>query len=221
MGNRQEYDIALSFWTASFQYLMLVENAASEIVAHDNTWMMSRDFNDTPISEREYKEATRWSDHTTIIPLLFNLHHGIELLIKGFLLTDPNENIKKSHDIIDLCSRFCHLFPDETVLNRFFHKYTCEYAMPAILKQFLRDNRIDVRSLYQALRYPSPDFQVMRNYSGLKYKGEKGIHVFSDLKSEIEDVRKSAVKLGRSLKPREDAGQQAPGGDVLKAAPQE
>ena len=105
---------------------------------------MVQDFDGTPISEREYAEATRWSDHTTIIPLLFNLHHGIELLIKGFLLTDPDEDIKKSHDIIDLCSRFCHLFPDETELNGFFHKYTCEYAMPDILQQFLRDNRIDV-----------------------------------------------------------------------------
>ncbi len=208
MCNCEQYNIALSFWTASFQYLMLVENASREIVAHDNTWTMIRDFD---ISEQEYEEATRWSDHTIIIPLLFNLHHGIELLIKGFLLTDPREDIKKTHDIIDLCSRFYHLFPDETVLNDFFRKYTCEHAMPEILKQFLLDNRIDVRSLYQALRYPSPDFEVMRDYSGLKYKGKEGVHAFSDLHSEIGDVRKSAVALGRSLEPNENEGQQEAG----------
>ena len=191
-----------SFWTASFQYLMLVENAAHEIVAHRNTWVMVKDFENGPITPEEYAAATRWSDHTTIIPLLFNLLHGIELLIKGFILTDPDEDPKKSHDIIDLCSRFFHLFPNEAVLNDFFHKYTCEYAMPDILKRFLRDNRIDIRSMYQSLRYPSPDFQLMRDYSGLKYRGEEGIHVFSDLKTEILEVRKRTVILGRSFEPQ-------------------
>ena len=216
MCEKERYHLALSFWTASFQYMMLVENAAHEIVAHDNTWVMVRDFSEGPITEQEYADATRWSDHTTIIPLLFNLLHGIELLIKGFLLMDPNEDINKSHDIIDLCSRFYHLFPNETVLNGFFHKYTCEYAMPDILKEFLKDNRIDIRSLYQALRYPSPDFQVMRDYSGLKYKGEEGVHVFSDLQSEIETVRKSAVGLGRRLEPQNDEGQHVAPADASK-----
>jgi hypothetical protein len=193
---------------------MLVENAAHEIVSHDNTWMMVRDFNGTPITEQEYAEATRWSDHATIIPLLFNLHHGIELMVKGFLLTDLSEDIKKSHDIIDLHSRFFHLFPNETVLNDFFHKYTCEHAMPDILKRFLRENRIDIRTLYQALRYPSPDFQVMRDYSSLKYRGQKGIHVFSDLHSELKIVRKSAVALGRSLSPQASMGEQSGEGEV-------
>ena len=61
----------------------------------------------------------------------------------------------------------------------------------------------------------------MRNYSGLKYKGKEGVHVFSDLQSEIELVRKSAVRLGESLKPQANQGQQTPAGDVPKAAPEE
>lgn len=209
MCDRDRYNIALSFWTASFQYLMLVENAANEIVVHGNTWVMVKDFEGGPITEEEYAEITRWSDHTTIIPLLFNLLHGIELLIKGFILSDPHEDLAKSHDIIHLCSPFYHMFPDESVLNGFFHKYTCEYAMPEILKKFLRENRIDIRSMYQALRYPSPDFQVMRDYRSLKYNGEKGVHVFSDLQAEILNVRKSAVALGRSLDPQKQRGQQS------------
>jgi len=209
MCDHKRYDVALSFWTAAFQYLMLVENASREIVANDNTWMMIKDFDGGSISESEYAEATRWSDHRTVIPLLFNLHHGIELLIKGFLLSDPDEDIRKSHDIIELHSRFIHLFPDESVLNNFIHKYTCEHAMPYILKRFLRDNKIDARSLYQALRYPSPDFRVMRNYAGLKYQGKKGIHVFSDLHSEIQQVRASAVALGRSMAPVNSSGMDA------------
>jgi len=93
----------------------------------------------------------------------------------------------------DLSSRFCQLFPNESVLNGFFRKFTCEYAMPELLKTFLRENQIDIRSLYQALHYPSPNFQVMRDYSGLKYKEKKRIHFFSDLQADILNVRKSAV----------------------------
>ncbi len=204
MCNREQYDIALSFWTASFQFLVLVENAAGEIDAQGNTWEMVRDF---PITETEYDEATRWSDHTVIIPLLFNLLHAIEMLIKGFLLTDRDEEVGKSHDIIDLTSRFLHLFPDQTVLNDFFHRYTCEYAMPEILKQFLKENGIDVRSLYQSLRYPSPDFQVMRTYRCLKYRGRAGCDFFTALQSEIKEVRKAAVALARSLEPKDGGGQ--------------
>jgi hypothetical protein len=204
MCTRERYDIALSFWTASFQYLMLVENAAREIVAHGNTWIMMRDFGDGPITSEEYAEGTRWSDHTTVIPVLFNLLHGIELLIKGFMLTDPGDDPKQAHDIIDLCSRFSHRFPNEAVLNGFFHRYTCERAMPDILKRFLRDNRIDIRSVYQSLRYPSPNFRFMRDNSALKYHGEEGVHVFSHLQTEILEVRKSAVALGRALEPQGD-----------------
>lgn len=219
MCSREQYDVALSFWTASFQYLMLVQNGAREIVANDNTWVMVKDFKEGPISPEECAEATRWSDHTISIPLLFNLLHGIELLIKGFLLIDQFEDMKKSHDIVDLCTRFLRAFPDETVLNRFFHKYTCEYAMSDILKRFLKDNRIDVKSLYQAMRYPSPDFQAMRMYACLKYNGEEGVHFFSDLESDIQEVRKVAVTLGRSLEPSEMEGQQDTGADPLPRTP--
>ena len=208
MSNHKQYNIALSFWTASFQYLILVQNGAREIVSHDNTWLMVRDFEEGAITPEEYCEATRWSDHTVSIPLLFNLLHGIELLIKGFLIINSPDDMKKSHDIVDLCTRFYLAFPDETVLNSFFHKYTCEYAMPNILKRFLKDNSIDVKSLYQAMRYPSPDFKIMRVYSRLKYNGEEGVTFFSDLQSVIHEVRKATVTLGRSLEPSEPERQQ-------------
>jgi hypothetical protein len=201
MCNRDHYNIALSFWTASFQYLVLVQNGAHEIVANDNKWVMIKDFNEGPISPENYAKATRWSDHTISIPLLFNLLHGIELLIKGFLIVEQYEDMKKSHNIVDLCIRFLRVFPNEEVLNRFFQKYTCEYTMPDIMKNFLKDNCIDIKSLYQALRYPSPDFRAMRRYASFKYNGEAGVHFFSDLESELQEVRKAAVTLGRSLEP--------------------
>ena len=129
----KKYNVALSFWTASFQYLRLVENVAGETVIQGNVWVMIKDF------EEDYEKDTRWSDHTIIIPLIFNLLHGIELLIKGFLLTSPDQNVGKNHNIPDLSRKFLRRFPEEELLNTFFHKYTCEHAMPDILKRFLKD----------------------------------------------------------------------------------
>lgn len=197
--NDERYKLALSFWTASFQYLMLVENVAHETASQGNVWVMVRDFNGEPISPNEYEEGTRWSDHTIIIPLLFNLLHGIELLVKGFLLVDPTETIEKQHDITDLCTRLKAKYPDQDVLLCFLNKYTDENHMPELLKRFLAENNVTVNGLYQALRYPSPDFTTMRTYASLKYHGEDGTSFFDTLHHDIKGVRVAAVSLGRGL----------------------
>ena len=197
MSNEQRYDLALSFWTASFQYLMFAENVARETASQDNVWVMVRDFKEGPIGPEEYAEATRWSDHSVIIPLLFNLLHGIELLVKGFLLVDPAETVEKEHNICELCARFKAKYPEETTLNNFFDKYTNESCMPELLRRFLADNGLQVDGLYQALRYPSPDFSTMRRYSTLKYQGQKGTPFFTELCQDIHAVRIASVRLGR------------------------
>jgi hypothetical protein len=197
MNNEQRYDIALSFWTASFQYLMLVENVARKTASQGNVWVMIHDFKEGPITPKEYAEGTRWSDHAIIIPLLFNLLHGIELLVKGFLLVDPAETVEREHNICELCARFKPKYSEETTLNNFFDKYTNEGCMPELLRRFLADNSLQVDGLYQALRYPSPDFLAMRHYSTLKYQGQEGTAFFTELCQDIRAVRIASVRLGR------------------------
>lgn len=203
-SNQERYGIALSFWTAAFQYLMLVENVSNETVSQGNIWTMVQDYESGPIIPEEYSEGTRWSDHKIIIPLLFNLLHGIELLTKGFILVDAEETIKKLHNICKLCKRFRQKYPDEDTMNRFFDKYTLTQCMPELLRQFLADNDLKVDNFYQALRYPSPDFIVLRTYSSLKYRGKRGTQFFTDLHTDIREVRSAAVRLGRSFKPQKE-----------------
>lgn len=197
--NEQRYDLALSFWTVSFQYLTLAKNVSRETVFHHNDWVMSKNSKAGDITEEEYEETTRWSDHAIIIPLLCNLLHGIELLVKGFLLVDPNESIKKAHNIIDLCERFKKKYPEECHLIQFFDKYTDTKSIPDFLKHFLTDNNLQLNEMYQAFRYPSPDFSTMRLYSALKYRGEEGTTFFSELDKDIKKARIEAVRLGRGL----------------------
>jgi len=112
MCNPNRYHLAQSFWTVSFQYLMLVENVVREAVVRGNIWVMTKAWEDGEITPKEYEEKTRWSDHKLIIPLLFNLYHGIELLAKGFLLAAPNQNVKPKHSIGKLCRQFSRAYPN-------------------------------------------------------------------------------------------------------------
>ena len=206
MCKTNQYDLALSFWTVSLEYLMLVENVARETVAQGNTCFMTRDWEITP---DEYEEGTRWSDHTLIIPLLFNLYHGIELLAKGFLLVAPGQTVKPRHSIGRLCRQFSKSYPNETALIDFFTKFTDEQRLPALLVNFLTDNSLTLNDFYQAVRYPSDqDFQTLRKYVELKYQGEDGLPFFTELTEEIKRIRIAAVKLGRSLEIQTEDGQQ-------------
>ena len=209
MCSANQYDLALSFWTVSFEYLMLVENVARETVAQGNTWFMIRDWEEGEITADEYAEGTRWSDHTLIIPLLFNLYHGIELLAKGFLLVAPDQSVKPRHSIGRLCRQFSGTYPNETELNDFFARFTDEQHLPALLANFLKDNSLTLNDLYQAVRYPSDqDFQTLRKYVELKYQGEEGLPFFQELANDIKAVRVAAVRLGRSLETTPETGQQ-------------
>lgn len=148
---------------------------------------------------------------------MFNLYHGLELLVKGFLLVSPDQNVKPTHSIGELCGQFSRAYPSETELIDFLTKFTDAQRLPALLKSFLEENNLTPDDLYQAVRYPSDSrFQTLRNYTELKYKGTGGLPFFRELTADINRVRSAAVKLGRSLELQIRDGQQSPPTDVAK-----
>ena len=78
-----DYKRSLAFWTTSLYYLKLVEAVADQMVCQGNQYVI---IGDIPISPEDYEEQTKWSDHNISLPLLYNFYHGIELLLKGFVL---------------------------------------------------------------------------------------------------------------------------------------
>ena len=209
MCNKAQYDVASSFWTVAFQYLMLVENVARETASDRNPLGLIKDVKEGPITENEPLGATRWSDHTLIIPLLFNLYHGIELLVKGFLLITPGVDVKPRHSIQRLCREFSAAYPNEKELNAFFQKYTEESQLPSLLNEFLRDNALTFGDLYQSLRYPSDqDFMDLNLYVQLKHRGMRGVNFFQELHDGIKLIRPLAVRLGHSLEVNHKNSQQ-------------
>ena len=179
--------------------MMLVENVSNEIVAQGNNWII---IGEGLLDEDEYEDKTKWSDHSIMIPLLFDFYHGIELLVKGFLIARDSE--ESGHDIKELCDRFKEIYSDEEDSNSFLNKYTNEICIPPILKEFLAANGLKFGNLYEAFRYPLDlKFQREKTYQNLMYKGINGLEFFHELKRDIEKIRYSAVKLGRSLEPIE------------------
>lgn len=200
MNKTTQFDRALSFWTAAIEYLALVENVANETINQGNVWTLIRGHENGPITPAEYENATRWSDHTIIVPLLFNFYHGIELLVKGFLLVTPASKVEAKHTLQELSREFVQKYPQETEINGFLIKYTKEASLPPLLSKFLKSNGLSFNGLYHALRYPSNvNFQNLKTYVTLKYKGEDGLVFFRSLMEDINAVRRAAVKLGRII----------------------
>ncbi|GAU09754.1 hypothetical protein [Desulfoplanes formicivorans] len=73
---------ATEFWETGIQYINLTQSVSRKIVEKNNANFM---ISDEEFIGDDFFEATRWSDYRLSIPLIFNLYHGLELLLKGFL----------------------------------------------------------------------------------------------------------------------------------------
>ena len=213
---REEYIKSLAFWTLALQYLGLVENAARETVGQRNVWVLVKDYKEGEPTVDDYLEETRWSDHRLIMPLLFNLYHGFELLVKGFLLARKPEVVEAHHGIQGWVEQFAQLFPMENDLCECFLKYTQPHRLPQLITQFLSDNQLQFGQLYEALRYPTDrKFGNIKRYIQLKYKGPEGLPFFQELLTDLNRLRIAAVRLGRSIEG--ELGQQTDPGDSQPA----
>ena len=197
---KEDYIKVLSFFTVSFQFFSLVQNALKETINQGNEWIV---ISGKEISFEDYADKTSWSDHQVIIPILFNFYHGLEIFLKGLLQFDPNFELNPKHSIEGLSSNFIKNNPKEVVLCNFLKKYTHLGQLPSILKSFLDENKLTINQLYEALRYPTDtSFANIKSYLSLKYKGEEGIEFFKNLLRDIEEARKAAVTYGRSYEPK-------------------
>lgn len=193
------YKLALSFLDAANQYLRLVENSADEISHAGNPHVLVDDDGET-ITNEAYDRRTRWSDHAVILPVLFNLLHGIELLLKGFVFVDPAEDPRAVHNSKNLFRLFKNKYPDESLLIEFVEKYVDETSLPLLIRRFLKKNNLTIEKMYGAIRYPADNkFTTMVKYSSLKYNEKLGAKFFMVLSKDIHAVRLASVRLGQSI----------------------
>ena len=187
---------ALAFWTVGIQYLHLVQCVSDEIQKQGNVHVL---ISDGPISTDEYNEKTKWSDHGLVIPLLFNLFHGLEVILKGFLCAKGRQ-FGVSHKLSQLLSDFKAEYPSSSLVP-LFEKYIENAHLPSILSDFCNESRITIDEYYQALKYPEGTSGNQYQHYSLKYKGEEGSSFFSALRDDIEILRMESVRLSRQICP--------------------
>lgn len=187
-------DQALGYWTVGLQYLHLVETVIGETIAHRNAHVL---MSDKEIAWDDYDRDTRWSDHRLVIPLLFDFYHGLEVILKGFLVA-VGKPVKTSHKLSQLVADFEESFPHH-ILGVIARKYTVQNQLPEMLGFFCKTSGTTIDDYYQALKYPQSTRGTVYKHYPLKYRGEGGVLFFEGLAKDIDEAVKQTVALGRSL----------------------
>ncbi len=196
MNNK--YRRSFAFWKTSLYYLNLVEAVINETIKQGNIHSVISNFD---ISEKKYRHETKWSDHNIVIPILYDFYHGLELLLKGFILFAKNsDDVKLNHNIELLLENFTTLYSNQKCLIDLLKKYISKTPSIEPLKNFFKENNITTDKFYEALRYPV-NKKLTKEYDHIKlmYHGEDGLEFFKELKTDLDCLMRCSVSLGKEL----------------------
>jgi hypothetical protein len=194
----EKYYTSLAFWTMGNKYLNLSRGVCEHIIRNRNRYML---ISAHQLTLKEFERKTKWNDVNMVIPLLFNFYHGLELMLKGFVLFSEGGNVKLDHKITELYRKFHTHYTDQKNLINLFGRYINKSQMPELLYEFLDHNKLSVNRFYESLRYPFNN-SLTKEYQHytLKYKSNDGIEFYRALKKDINKMKKLTASLGHSLK---------------------
>jgi len=185
------------FWTMGEKYWNLSKAVCESIIRAGNKYIQ---ISDREIDPNEFIRKTKWNDVNMVIPLLFNFYHGVELMLKGFILFSEGNGTKLDHHISELYQKFKKHYPDQKELVTLFGRYVDKSQMPQLLCGFLDQNKLSVNRFYESLRYPlNNNLTQEYQYFVLKYQGPEGLQFYRSLKADVNKMTKLIVTLGRSL----------------------
>ncbi|WP_243315493.1 hypothetical protein [Geothrix paludis] len=184
----------IKYWLIGIQYLRLTEASCEELVKSQNepglAYIGSADWED-------YLDATKWSDHSIGIAILFNFFHGMEVLLKGFLALKAKP-FKKNHRLTQILDEFEMEYPG-TRLALLIRKYTKELVPWSPLAMFLETNGVSIDDWYDALKYPESKKGRTYSHVDLKYGGFDTLHFWRSVGETAILLRKEAVELSKAL----------------------
>ena len=183
------------YWIIGTQYLRLAEAACGELVQRENVTGVI--FNGE-IDWDEYLEVTKWSDQSIGIAVLFNFLHGVEVLVKGFLLSQGQDPAAHRHKLSKLVESFESNFPNSNMAI-LIRKYTLEIEPNSPFGTFLTSNGASIDDWYEALKYPESNRGKLFTHDDLKYGGAATLCFWRDLGETAANIRKEAVSLSRAI----------------------
>jgi HEPN domain len=182
----------LSYWRLSLQFWDLFQAAVEEMKAQGNAHVL---VTNTAQSTQQYNAATKWSDFNLAVALLFNLYHGLELILKGFCHAGSTEP-PKHHKLSELLRLFENQHPQTPISQQF--KAFIEPPEGSLLHGFFELNGLQIDSWYEALKYPQLKGGQLVSHASLEYKRADGLQAWTDLSESVENLRRSIVSYARS-----------------------
>lgn len=181
-----EKNLALHFLTLSEKYLSLVKNILQESIGSKNKWNVP--------GVTDYHDATKWSDFNIIMPVLFNFYHGLELLMKGLLISE-GKDINATHSLGDLLKEIKRTTTIDKEITNIIENHIDETRINSQLSIFLKENNLSVDKLHMAFRYPSDNnFDLIYNFFSLKYHEDELLPYFEKIISDIKNLCGLSVK---------------------------
>lgn len=183
--------LPLSYWTLAAQFLRHAHESCVEIINSGNKFMLT---GPKPISNFEFNQAVRWSDHAVGTSVLFSYFHGIELILKGFLAA---AGIKAAHHrLTDLLKDFDAKFPS-TDLGDAIRGALPNAGVDSPMGRFLKTNSLQIDDWYEALKYPESRKGAAFDHYDLKFGGDSTIPFWTSVHSSTADIQAKAVALSR------------------------
>jgi len=191
---KPEVTKALGYWQVAMQYLDLSENVSALISEHDNKWVFIQQGFDEEKLKNEHSEATKWTDYNQGIPVIFNFYHGIELILKGFLISAGCT--ASGHNLSTLLAQAKRCHPKGNFLN-LIDKYVITDPLPEVIQTFLNETSSNIDEWYQAFKYPESNKGAIYAHNKLQFQEEKGSIFYKELSKDIHEIRIQAVKYAR------------------------
>lgn len=187
---------SLHFFDLSHKFLKLSIVLIDEMINHGNQSVVILNCSDDDIEDTDinqlFSEKTQYSDFNIMVPLLFNLYHGLELYLKGSLLL--SENMPPiNHNSISLLEDLEKNYDRETacVLKRYIKLPT----PISFIKAYCEINEIkESNQFYLSLRYPSDkQLKTLTVYYQLGHHEKHIIDELQQIKADIEWLIKVSV----------------------------
>ena len=185
----------IRFYVAQ-QYTQAAKNLTDGMLKDENPHAV---VSDHEISDEELEEGLRNSSGSIILPALFCLYQGIELILKGFINIRGKLEKSDLHKGDMLCNRFSELFVEELELSVLFNKFL--NPPPQFIKEYMQLNNItDIIGLYNSLRYPDKNNGGVYDYDFLTdTNNDLFLPQLEELNKDIKKLLMLSVKLFHAL----------------------
>lgn len=183
----------LGYWRFGIQYLHLSQHVAEMIVQNGNkSVLIEKNF-----ANEMFDEKTKWSDHNVALPLFFNFYHGLEVVLKGFLLA-KGIDVKTNHKLSGLLANFENEYGRNNLFG-LISNYVYQTKLKEPLFSFFENSDASPDQFYQALKYPESTNKKMFEYEELLEKGADCVWFYKTFVDDIKRIRKEAVKLDYTI----------------------